>query len=147
MDLLDIRTALPKLIIFNVCYSHALASRVSSAKHIICIGYNDEASDVYCERFTREFYMGLFKRRESVRELFHKIKGQITEDDEKEGRKLCIFPEEPFPNEETEDFFGNSEQKFNYYKRWTPSEGLRENDILGVKSEMFTFIKQYLTNN
>lgn len=51
-----------------------------------------------------------------------------------EGKKLCIFPEEPFPNEETEDFFGNSEQKFNYYKRWTPSEGLRENDILGVKS-------------
>lgn len=53
MNLLDIRTALPKLIIFNVCYSQTLANKVSSSKNIICIGYNDEASDVYCERFTR----------------------------------------------------------------------------------------------
>lgn len=53
MSLLDIGAALPKLIIFNVCYSHHLAKMISSSKKILTIGYNDEASDYYCEVFTR----------------------------------------------------------------------------------------------
>jgi hypothetical protein len=146
MNLLDIRTALPKLIIFNVCYSSTLAKLISSSKRIITIGYNDEASDYVCEVFTREFYMGLFKNREPVRQLFHRIRNEIMEKDPKEGKKLCIYPEDPFPNEDEESFFGNVESKQNYFKKWTLSESMRENDSLGVKSEMFTFIKQYLTN-
>ena len=42
------------------------------------IGYEGKASDIYCQMFTKEFYMGLFKDKMPVRKLFNMIKEKIT---------------------------------------------------------------------
>lgn len=147
MNLLDIRTgSLPKLIIFNVCYSSVLARMISNSKRIITIGYNHEAKDIYCQEFTREFYLGIFKNRQPVRELFHQIKERIMAKDPIQGKKLEIYPEVPFPDESSDEFFTSTETRVNFIKKWTFSQSMRENDSLGVKVQMFTFIKQFLTN-
>lgn len=66
MNLLEKKT-LPKLIIFNVCFSSILAKMITDEKKIMTIGYDTEANDNYCEYFTKEFYQGIFENRKSVR--------------------------------------------------------------------------------
>lgn len=92
MSLLENKT-LPRVIIFNACFSYELARRVSEAKKIITIGYKGPASDRCCEIFTKKFYMGLFHDGRSVREIFNEIKKELTDDGKNlEGREFEIFP-------------------------------------------------------
>jgi hypothetical protein len=137
---------LPKVIIFNVCFSSFLAKKISQKKNIITIGYNSEASDEYCEEFTREFYKGLFKDRIPARPLFERIKQRIIEKNKVEGEKLQIFPENPIVGEDN-PIIEVAEQNVNWLQKWTPSLSLRQSDAMGVKKEMYKFIKDFLTQN
>ena len=71
---------LPRVIIFNVCFSYELAKKVSAEKGIITIGYLGKAHDKVCEQFTKSFYIGLFRDNKSIRQLFQEIKAQISQD-------------------------------------------------------------------
>lgn len=78
---LNPRTPLPKLIIFNACHSKHIAQKIGNRfgeLGIVTIGYEGLANDRYCEMFTKEFYIGLFKDKAPVRELFSRIKARIT---------------------------------------------------------------------
>jgi len=77
MDLLTSGT-LPRVVIFNVCYSYELAKKVSAEKGIVTIGYKGKAHDKVCEKFTKSFYIGLFRDNKSIRQLFHEVKAMIS---------------------------------------------------------------------
>lgn len=137
MELLDAGT-LPKVAIFNACFSFELAKRVSAEKNIVTIGYKGKANDKVCEQFTKSFYVGLFRDNKSVRQLFHEIKATISQEKPEEGAKLHIFPEE---EEESTSLEEPAESNLEFRKRWRVLESLRENDCLGVKQEMYKIIK------
>ena len=58
------------------------------------IGYNGEALDKICEEFTKKFYMGIFRDKKSIKELFAEIKESILTKYPVEGSRLHIFPED-----------------------------------------------------
>ena len=137
MDLLSSGT-LPRVVIFNACFSYELAKKVSAEKGVIAIGYKGEANDKVCEQFTKSFYIGLFRDNKSIRQLFQEVKSMISQEKPEEGEKLHIFPEE---EEEGTIIEEPVESNLEFRKRWRVLESLRENDCLGVKQEMFKIIK------